>query len=1041
MKKRIISLLTAVAMLLPAAAVTMPQNVMAAGTGTVVRLDPSEASPFNDGEFQGWGTALCWWANRLGYSEKLTQQAADAFYSDEGLSLDIARYNLGGGDDPAHNHITRSDSKVPGVWDTFEPSEDGKDVNITKYDITKDQNQLNIAKAALKANPDLYFEGFSNSAPYFMTVSGCTGGGDPAASDNLKTDMYDDFAKFIADATLLFKENGIVFQSYSPMNEPDTDYWGVNSPKQEGCHFSPGTSQSNMIIETRKALDEAGLNDVLVAGMDETSIDKTVSNLDSLTSDAKTDLGRIDTHTYSGSKRAQLKAKAQSMNKNLWMSEVDKGGDGAVLANMIMTDMNGMQPSAWVMWDIVDCHKDSEFTASDGSHPEASTYKAYTDGLWGVGVADHDNEELYFTNKYYYYGQFTKYIKPGMTIIASSNSTLAAYDKKTGEIVIVALNDTAADKSTTFDLRAFTETGTKAQPIRSDKTSEKWNALEPINVVNKQFDATLKANSITTFVVNSFETGVTKFDTTDENKTSYSYVTAIGDDNYDKYFAVYDNNGVLQEITKNRPNYTFDKNYNGCTFKLLLWDGMTPYKVVNQVAAAGSAVDYMTINGATTVVTGVEYSYTAALGSSEEAPAVTWSVSDETVASVTEDGKVTASKGGSFTLTATMADGKNTAIDITALGTEDNIRIINKNSRLGLETKGKGITSGSQLVQWENRNLDTAAWKLTATTDGHFNITNANADMLLAANADAKPVISDSITDDNAKWDLINHGGYYEIKNIATNKSLNVSGQSKANGGSVILYTFGGGDNELWSFEGVADELEHVIPVPTDYSAKYKDTDYTFVSNIAAATNDFNDSELKGFVTGGVAKTTSDGAGEAVLGVQPNMNNSGSGTGAGSATLTLDPALTCDDNQIINMAFDVFVSNSGGSADVGVFGADDLQLVKLTYTAWDNFKVNVGSTEVDEAGNAASYLRNGVNSGADNQKIENAGHMEIYYKPSTGALKVTLKNNTNSAAMKTYEGTVAANGTIVKLAFNADFTSWTKPMYVDNLVTNIITEK
>ncbi|MCH5186062.1 MAG: alpha-L-arabinofuranosidase, partial [Oscillospiraceae bacterium] len=154
---------------------------------------PNDESPF--GEFQGWGTSLCWWANRVGYSEKMTKQAADLFFSEDGLGLNIARYNLGGGDDPEHNHITRSDSKVPGVWKTFELSEDGKDVNITEYDLSKDQNQLNIAKAALEANPDLYFEGFSNSAPYFMTNSGCTGGGDPASSDNLKSDMYDDFGK------------------------------------------------------------------------------------------------------------------------------------------------------------------------------------------------------------------------------------------------------------------------------------------------------------------------------------------------------------------------------------------------------------------------------------------------------------------------------------------------------------------------------------------------------------------------------------------------------------------------------------------------------------------------------------------------------------------------------------------------------------------------------------------------------------------------------------------------------------------------------
>ena len=74
---------------------------MAAEDVTVIRLDPSNASPFNNGEFQGWGTSLCWWANRLGYNEKLTEQAAKAFFSEEGLGLDIARYNLGGGDNPS----------------------------------------------------------------------------------------------------------------------------------------------------------------------------------------------------------------------------------------------------------------------------------------------------------------------------------------------------------------------------------------------------------------------------------------------------------------------------------------------------------------------------------------------------------------------------------------------------------------------------------------------------------------------------------------------------------------------------------------------------------------------------------------------------------------------------------------------------------------------------------------------------------------------------------------------------------------------------
>ena len=61
-------------------------------------LKINEASKFNSGEFEGWGTSLCWWANRVGYNKNLINQAVDKFYSPNGLNLNIGRYNIGGGD-------------------------------------------------------------------------------------------------------------------------------------------------------------------------------------------------------------------------------------------------------------------------------------------------------------------------------------------------------------------------------------------------------------------------------------------------------------------------------------------------------------------------------------------------------------------------------------------------------------------------------------------------------------------------------------------------------------------------------------------------------------------------------------------------------------------------------------------------------------------------------------------------------------------------------------------------------------------------------
>ena len=50
------------------------------------------ASTTNGGAFQGWGTSLCWWANRIGYSPVLTEKSAELFYSKKGLDLNMLHY-------------------------------------------------------------------------------------------------------------------------------------------------------------------------------------------------------------------------------------------------------------------------------------------------------------------------------------------------------------------------------------------------------------------------------------------------------------------------------------------------------------------------------------------------------------------------------------------------------------------------------------------------------------------------------------------------------------------------------------------------------------------------------------------------------------------------------------------------------------------------------------------------------------------------------------------------------------------------------------
>ena len=137
-----------------------------------VTLDPRNTSEFNGGVFQGWGTSLCWWANRIGYSDVLSRLAADAFCSPEsGLGLNILRYNIGGGDDPSHNHIFRTDSMMPGFWKN--PAYDESSGTYTwEYDWSQDANQRNVLSACLQAGEDMIVEAFSNiSAPNGTSAS------------------------------------------------------------------------------------------------------------------------------------------------------------------------------------------------------------------------------------------------------------------------------------------------------------------------------------------------------------------------------------------------------------------------------------------------------------------------------------------------------------------------------------------------------------------------------------------------------------------------------------------------------------------------------------------------------------------------------------------------------------------------------------------------------------------------------------------------------------------------------------------------------
>ncbi len=432
-----------------------------------ILIHPASRPPVNGGRFEGWGSSFCWWANRIGYSEKLTEEAARLFYGqDEGqLALNIIRYNIGGGDDPAHRHIKRTDSAMPGY---LVRQADGS----FAYDWNADANQRNVLRAAVKAaGKDAVVEAFSNSPPWFMCRSGCSSGAEKADEDNLLPGQYGAFAEYLAAVAEHFQTDwGIPFQSLDPMNEPASAYWGAMSEKQEGCHFDPGESQSKMLLAMKDALARHGLSGIILCGTDETSIDVQIDSFNKLTPEARNAVARIDTHTYMGSKRQELQELAVRNGKNLWMSEVDGGdvagvsagemGAALALARRIITDLNGLSASAWILWQLIDSHISSEGMNGNRDSGMPDTRGGY----WGIAVADHDRGEIVLTKKYWAFWQFTHFIRPGMYVLrpagrADTADCLAAYDADSGLLVIVAVNYLSCPRFFTADISAFLHGG------------------------------------------------------------------------------------------------------------------------------------------------------------------------------------------------------------------------------------------------------------------------------------------------------------------------------------------------------------------------------------------------------------------------------------------------------------------------------------------------------------------------------------------------------------------------------------------------------
>ncbi|WP_144549562.1 glycoside hydrolase [Bacillus sp. X1(2014)] len=477
----------------------------------MVKLDPS----YQQAPFDGWGTALVWFANITGgWPDEIKNQLADALFGEDGLNFNIARYNIGGGDSPETTPYMRLGGAVPGYWNR--PAEFGPPNGNTEgwtepanwwnptipnhWNWNADANQRWWLTAAKSRGADT-FEAFSNSAPYFMTQSGYVSGNWDSNRDNLKPDQYTNFASYLtAVVDHLQKDTGIQFKTLSPVNEPNTNYWGAKG-RQEGSHWNP-ESQAKMINEVKKQLTEKGL-DTAVSAMDETNPGKFRTNWDAYNTETRSNIEQLNVHTYGTGERTGARDIAKASGKKLWMSEVDLsvGGQnhedinpGLEISKRIREDIQQLEPEAWVMWQAVE--------------DEVNMRPEHENGNWGLiqvdfAADDFNNFKIYKNKKYYSVGNYSKFIRPGDHFINSNNNnTLAAIDSEDDSVVVVYTNSSKDQKAVDIDLSGFetvdeSATATPYVTSATDNLQKKDN----IKVEDEKLAAVVPAQSITTFVV------------------------------------------------------------------------------------------------------------------------------------------------------------------------------------------------------------------------------------------------------------------------------------------------------------------------------------------------------------------------------------------------------------------------------------------------------------------------------------------------------------------------------------------------------------
>ncbi|GJP44581.1 hypothetical protein CLOM_g3960 [Closterium sp. NIES-68] len=409
--------------------------------------------------WKGWGTSLAWFANYIGgLPEKHLGRLMDLMFTRDGLNFNIVRYNIGGGFNarfsPQFLSKTIADWRgVPG----FKPTQTGA------YDWQADKRQKTVLWGARSRGANI-FEAFSNSPPWWMTITRDVAGATDPTKTNLRPEYESSFAQYLAAVVENFAKDpkwNLTFTSVEPFNEPLEGFWKAGAP-HEGCTFK-APEMGRVIQKTAMALKSRGLKTKLV-GVDSWSPYTTafVSKFASANM-----LQRINVHSYTGTppegvslprwtnlQYARMRNVAKRLRKEVWVSEGGPiGYEGhpydvtLYVARQVIESINILEASAYVYWQAID------------PHPAWTLIKI----PWGYplkkAAGEIQQQGILLAKRYWVFRQFAKFAPQGSRPLrvpySCWHSVAAFYNEKYSFVSVFFVNQKAKTVKLKFGLDQF----------------------------------------------------------------------------------------------------------------------------------------------------------------------------------------------------------------------------------------------------------------------------------------------------------------------------------------------------------------------------------------------------------------------------------------------------------------------------------------------------------------------------------------------------------------------------------------------------------